>query len=57
MIKKVSKKFAENFKRVCEHYGCKPDEVEEMKEAVKLDYEGAKVCFEAMANEISAEVA
>jgi hypothetical protein len=53
----VSKKFSENFKKVCEHYECKPEEVEEMKAAVKLDYEGAKVCFEAMAKEISAEVA
>ena len=54
---KVSKQFAENFKKVCEHYECKPEEIVEMKEAVKRDYEGAKVCFEAMANEISAEVA
>ena len=49
---KVNKKFAENFKRVCEHYGCKPDEVEEMKAAVKRDYEAAQECFAAMAGEI-----
>lgn len=49
---KVNKQFSENFKKVCQHYDCKPDEVELMKEAVKRDYNNAQVCFTAIAAEI-----
>lgn len=49
---KVSKEFRINFAEVCKHYECQPNEVEEMKAAVRRDYDAAEVCFAAMAKEI-----
>lgn len=54
---KVSKKFAENFRKVCQHYQCKPDEVEEMKEKARADFEAAQECYAMLAREIDARAA
>ena len=53
---RVSKEFRKDFARVCQHYECSPEEVEEMKASVRRDYEGAKLSFGAMAEEIDAEM-
>lgn len=53
---KVSPEFMGQFKKVCGYYDCDAQEREEMKDAVRRDYEGAKLSFGAMAEEIDAEM-
>lgn len=52
---KVSREFQNNFKKVCQHYQCTAEEVEEMKDSVRRNYEAAKESFAAMAEEIGVE--
>jgi hypothetical protein len=54
---KVSKKFAENFRKVCEYHNCTPEEVEEMKTKARADMEAAQECYAMLAKEIDARAA
>lgn len=51
---KVSKKFADDFEKVfgSSYYGCKPDEKEEMKQAVRRDPEAAQIAFAKLAKQV-----
>jgi hypothetical protein len=51
---KVNKKFADNFKKVCDHYNCQPDEVEDMKGWVRKDYQAMQNWFAGVVQEIEA---
>lgn len=51
---RVSNEFLKHFDQVCMHYQCSPDEVMLMKEAVRRDYENAKICYAEMVREINA---
>ncbi len=41
-----------DFDLVCQHYGCTPDEVEEMREIANRDSASARECFAYLANKI-----
>lgn len=49
---KVSKEFWSHFKKVTTHYQFTPADIEEAKDGVRRNYEGAKVSFAALASEI-----
>jgi hypothetical protein len=51
---RVPRGCVEDFFLVVEHYGCSPDEVEEMKGCARGDLEAAQTCFAALATEIRA---
>ncbi len=53
---KVSKKFIEDFRKVCNHYDCPPEEIEIMKECARNDYENARICFADIAQRIDEKV-
>lgn len=52
----VSREFQDNFRKVCQHYGFTEEEIEDVKEAIRRDYENAKVCYAAIAADIDKEV-
>lgn len=52
---KVSRDFQNNFRKVCQHYGFTDEEIEDVKDAIRRDYENAKVCYAAIAADIDAE--
>ena len=49
---KASPAFVADFQVVCRHYGCPPDEIEEMKACTRKDMAAAVESFAAMAAEI-----
>ena len=51
---RVSREFKESFDKVCQHYGFTDEEIEDVKEAIRRDYENAKVCYAAIAADIDA---
>lgn len=52
---RVSREFKESFEKVCQHYGFTDEEIEDVKGAIRRDYENAKVCYAAIAADIDAE--
>lgn len=48
----VSPEFKKHFNAVAAHYRCDAEEVKEMKECVRKDYENAKISFSEMYKEI-----
>lgn len=42
-----------DFEAVCEHYGCSPEEIAEMREIANRDRASARECFAYLANKIS----
>jgi hypothetical protein len=49
---KMPRQFVTNFTRVCEHYRCAPNEVEQMKACAMADPDGACKCFAELAREL-----
>lgn len=49
---KASREFVASFQVVCRHYGCPPEEIEEMKACARKDMAAAVESFAAMAAEI-----
>ena len=41
-----------DFASVCEHYGCTPEEIAEMREIANRDRASARECFAYLANKI-----
>ena len=48
---RVSKDFSYKFQAVASHFRCDKEEIEEMKELVRKDYENAKTSYEKMYEE------
>lgn len=46
-----------DFETVCEHYGCPPEEVEEMREIANRDKASARECFAHLASQIRMKAA
>ncbi len=46
-----------DFDTVCQHYGCTPEEIEEMREIANRDKASARECFAHLASQIRMKAA
>lgn len=46
-----------DFDLVCQHYGCTPEEIEEMREIANRDKASARECFAHLASQIRMKAA